>query len=535
MGVKTNILFFCLFINALCTSGKGQHSFVKEAKNGQWRKSKYDFIIVGGGTAGCSLAATLSQKMSVLLLERGGSPLGNGNISYSMENFEANLFDFDSDRSPTQIFISEDGVINARARVLGGGTCLNAGFYTRASSSEVRAMGLEAGLVEQSYRWVESIVAHRPPTNEWQDAVAKGLLEAGVSPYNGFTYDHIPGTKLGGTIFNGTGHRSTAADILVQRGNPRKLTVLLYATVQRLLFSTKDKTRPKVRGVVFKDADGAEQQVFLKGDKSEVIISAGALGSPQLLMLSGIGPAKELKSMGIQVIMDQPAVGKGMADNPMNTIFVPFTTPVPVSLIQVVGITKFGSYIETCSGFRLYETGTTKKDGIILQKVKGPLSKGHLRLDNSTNAEDNPMVKFNYYDHPMDLQSCVKGIRTIQKIIGSRPVKKFIPPSISLNKIMNSSFYAPINLTPKSTEGWGSLEQFCKDTVTTIWHYHGGCQMGSVVDREYRLFGANGVRVIDGSTFLFSPGTNPQATVMMLGRYMGVRILREKLGPSAGV
>ncbi|GLJ41023.1 hypothetical protein SUGI_0849350, partial [Cryptomeria japonica] len=204
--------------------------------------------------------------MSVLLLERGGSPFGNEKI-LNIENFEANLDDTGSNRSTGQQFVSEDGVLNIRPRVLGGGTCLNAGFYTRESSSEVKAMGLEPGLVEQSCHWVESVVAHRPPPNEWQNAVEKGLIETDVSPYNGFTYDHIPGTKL-------------------------------------------DETRPKAKGVVFIDVDGREQQAFSKDGKSEVIIFAGALGSPQLLMLSGIGHAEELKPMGIKVIMDQLAVGK---------------------------------------------------------------------------------------------------------------------------------------------------------------------------------------------------------------------------------
>ncbi|GLJ41021.1 hypothetical protein SUGI_0849330, partial [Cryptomeria japonica] len=81
-----------------------------------------------------------------------------------------------------------------------------------------------------------------------------------------------------------------------------------------------DETRPKAKKVVFIDVDGREKQAFLKDGSSEVIISAGALRSPQLLMLSGIGHAEELKPMGIKVIMDQPLVGKGMADNPMNTI-----------------------------------------------------------------------------------------------------------------------------------------------------------------------------------------------------------------------
>ncbi|KAM0034639.1 putative glucose-methanol-choline oxidoreductase, protein Hothead [Helianthus debilis subsp. tardiflorus] len=92
----------------------------------------YDYIVVGGGTAGCPLAATLSQKYKVLLLERGGVPFTNRNVSF-LSNFHLTLADL-SDTSPSQYFVSNDGVYNARARVLGGGTAINAGFYSRASA-----------------------------------------------------------------------------------------------------------------------------------------------------------------------------------------------------------------------------------------------------------------------------------------------------------------------------------------------------------------------------------------------------------------
>lgn len=98
--------------------------------------SYYDYIIIGGGTAGCPLAATLSQNASVLLLERGGAPYNNPNIT-RLSAFGQALSDL-SETSPSQRFVSEDGVINARARVLGGGSALNAGFYTRAGTKYVR-------------------------------------------------------------------------------------------------------------------------------------------------------------------------------------------------------------------------------------------------------------------------------------------------------------------------------------------------------------------------------------------------------------
>lgn len=81
-----------------------------------------------------------------------------------------------------------------------------------------------------------------------------------------------------------------------------------------------------------------------------MIVSAGAIGSPQLMMLSGVGPREQLRAHNITVVLDQPLVGQGMSDNPMNAIFVPSPSPVEVSLIQVVGITRFGSYIEAASG-----------------------------------------------------------------------------------------------------------------------------------------------------------------------------------------
>lgn len=104
-------------------------------------------------------------------------------------------------------------------------------------------------------------------------------------------------------------------------------------------------------GVAFWDGAGVMHRAYLnKGSKNEIIVSAGALGSPQLLMLSGIGPKEHLQSFGINVLLDQPMVGQGMSDNPMNAIYIPSPLPVEISLIQVVGITEFDSYIEAASG-----------------------------------------------------------------------------------------------------------------------------------------------------------------------------------------
>ncbi|KAI3913771.1 hypothetical protein MKW98_011832 [Papaver atlanticum] len=510
----------------------------------------YHYIIIGGGTAGCPLAATLSSNYNVLLIERGGSPYGNPNIT-NLSSFGYSLSDH-SATSPSQRFISEDGVINSRARVLGGGTSLNAGFYSRAELKYVKDSSWDGKLVNESYEWVEKIVVFKPKVEAWQSAVRDGLLEAGVLPNNGFTFDHSNGTKIDGTIFDRSGHRHTAADLL-QYANPKRFTVLLHATVSRILFRSKGKQKPVAYGVIFTDASGIKHRAYLNqesglGSKNEIILSAGALGSPQLLMLSGVGPADHLRSLNITVVVDQPLVGQGMSDNPMNAVYVPSPIEVEISRVQVVGITEFGSYIEALSGVNYLEralqignvakvlekllphavihSSTAFKGGFIFEKIIGPLSTGVLELT-TKNPNANPVVTFNYFKEPEDLQRCAHGVKTIEKVIASKAFSKFRYDNISFQALLYLTSSFPLNLVPKTGNDPTSLEQFCKNTVMTIWHYHGGCQVGKVIDQDYKVLGVDSLRVIDGSTFINSPRTNPQATTMMLGRYMGIKILNE--------
>ncbi|KAL5230606.1 hypothetical protein ABZP36_029382 [Zizania latifolia] len=559
------VLAAAVVLGSLCLAALSEDEqlenlrFVRHAQDAPL-VSHYNYIVIGGGTAGCPLAATLSEHSRVLLLERGGLPYGNMS---SQQHFTDALADT-SPSSPAQRFISEDGVVNARARVLGGGSCLNAGFYTRASNEYVRAAGWDARLVNSSYRWVERSLVFRPDVQPWQVALRDALLEAGVTPDNGFTFDHVTGTKIGGTIFDNSGQRHTAADFL-RHARPRGLTVLLYATVSRILFRRQDGVPyPVAYGVVFADPLGVQHRVYLRdGAKNEVILSSGTLGSPQLLMLSGVGPQAHLEAHGIEVLVDQPMVGQGVADNPMNSVFIPSPVPVGLSLVQVVGITRSGSFIEGVSGsefgvpvaddvyrrarnFGMFSPQTGQlgtlppkqrtpealqraaeamlrldrrafRGGFILEKILGPVSAGHIEL-RTADPRANPAVTFNYFQEAEDLERCVHGIETIERVIQSRAFSNFTYANAPVESIFTDSANFPVNLLPRHVNDSRSPEQYCRDTVMTIWHYHGGCHVGAVVDDDYRVFGVQGLRVIDSSTFKYSPGTNPQATVMMLGR-----------------
>ncbi|XP_023000184.1 (R)-mandelonitrile lyase-like [Cucurbita maxima] len=495
-------------------------------------KDYYDYIIVGGGTTGCPLAATLSSHYRVLVLERGGVPYGNSNLM-SQEGFLMTLMDEAYSRdSPVQAFTSEEGVPNARGRILGGSSAINAGFYSRADRAFFHRSHLnwDLTMVNQSYEWVEKKIVFKPNLKNWQSVVRDGMVEAGINPYNGFTLDHLVGTKIGGSTFDEMGRRHSAADLL-SYATPFNIQVAVYATVERILLTSTGQFGRAAVGVLYRDQRGAYHHAILCA-RGEVLLSAGAIGSPQLLLLSGIGSRPYLSSWGIPVAHHLPFVGHNLYDNPRNGISILAPMPLEQSLIQVAGITESGSYLEAASNVipftsppRSFFIKTPSAPvyltvATLMEKIAGPVSFGSMRLA-STDVRTNPVVRFNYFSNTVDLERCVNGMRKIGEVLRSRSMESFKFRDRSGRREFR--FVGPVYPADE-----GRLREFCRESVSTIWHYHGGCVTGKVVERNYKVIGMKALRVVDGSTFGVSPGTNPQATLMMLGRYVGLQIINQR-------
>ncbi|GLJ35747.1 hypothetical protein SUGI_0717940 [Cryptomeria japonica] len=481
----------------------------------------YDYIVVGGGTAGCPLAATLSQHYSVLLVERGDSPYGNPDTADIKGVFKA-FGDPSEFPYVMQGFVSDEGVQLVRGRVLGGGSAINAGFYSRASSEFIREMEWDEKLVNESYEWVEKLMAFKPDKLfRWNSAFKDALLEAGVLPYNGYTMDHLEGTKFSASTIDNEGRRHTAADLL-QYANPDNIVVLLNATATRILFDSSSGIL-KANGVeLMSNVDDILYQVFINylSHWSEVILSAGSIGSPQLLLLSGIGPSEQLDELNITVLLDLNTVGKRIQDPPRTTIILESPKPLEFEQAQVVGIIENSQvYIWGLGFVQQQNTIDDQYIGGMFTKVAFPFSRGELRLS-SKNPQDNPFVRYNYFSHPFDVHECILAVKVLSNITMTTSIQQF-----TFNRWLQ--FIG--SKLPQNIQDNNALENFCKDTVATVWHYHGGCEVNYVIDKTFQVKGVDSLRVVDNSIFKDSPGTNPQATTMMLGRYAGVRILQERM------
>ncbi len=544
---------------------------------------RFDHIVVGGGSSGCVAAARLvTAGARVLLLEGGHShrhPLldmppgifkminGSKFMRYHQTVPQAHL----------------DGRVHdiPQGNVLGGGSSVNAQVYMRGRPSDYQAWheALHGDNDYPGWAWADvlphfrgmednsrlhddlhgsggpllvSDPGHVDDVSRWFIQAVQALGEPPTTDFNG------PAQRGVGLyqFMNRRGKRSSAAYAFIAplAGNPN-LTLRLHARVRRV-----DIEHGRAIGVTYRDGEGQEHQARTDG---EVILAAGSLVTPQLLMLSGIGPADQLCAHGITPVADLPGVGENLVDHPevpmiatangrhgyykqgvgwrmlRNGLRFKLFGAGPILSAGV----EAGAFVNpadpgaepTIQAFCVpivyldRDTLTLVKDGYgvtITTVVVKPRSRGFVRL-RSADPDDMPLVSPNLLQHPADIQTMIAGQRFFLRAFATSPLKE---------RIKEIAIPDPANL------GDEALLRHCKRFVKTNYHPAGTCRMGApgdgmaVLDSRLRVRGIEHLRVCDLSAMPDINAGNTNAPAMMLGsrcaEFISAKAEARELGPA---
>ncbi|MBM9594164.1 choline dehydrogenase [Roseitranquillus sediminis] len=516
-----------------------------------------EYIIVGAGSAGCAVAFRLAEAgKSVIVVEFGGSDAGPlirmpGALSFPMRTTR---YDWGY-RTELEPGLGGRRLAAPRGRVLGGSSSINGMVWVRghpldyAAWVEAGAEGWDWRDVEPYFRRIEtwdggasSNRGHDGPVHVRRarpvEPLVRAYLEAGrqaglpaTDDYNGARQDGI--CLLDATIRNG--HRWSAADAYLRPA------LCLGARLVRGLAARVVLEGRRVTGVVLSDARVVRA-------RREVIVSASAFNSPKLLMLSGIGPAEELRRHGIRVVADRAGVGENLQDH--------LEVYVQVGARSAVGLHRHwslagrvlagGRWLLARSGpaaSNQFEAGAflrsapdvaypdvqlhflplaVRYDGTGAlcgyQLHAGPMrsrSRGRVTL-RSREPADPPRIAFGYMSHPDDWHEMRTAIRLARQILRQPALAPHMAREIAPGDGVESD---------------AALDDFVRDTAESAFHPCGTCRMGrrddplAVTDPEGRVIGVDALRVADSSIIPRITNGNLNAPSMMVGEKIADHIL----------